>query len=502
MGWASWNSFSNSIDAKIAMQQAQAMVSTGMKSAGYSYVLLDEGWWRGQRDAEGSIVVDPDQWPALGPGERAGEMSNIVRYIHSLGLKAAGYTDAGLGGCGTWYPDSGPKTPGTGSERHYEQDFLQFARWDFDYVKVDWCGGDHENLDPYLQYSEVARAIQRAEASTGHPLFYSICEWGQQSPWTWAPGIGGLPGVMWRTSGDIVDPIVDDSDPKHVKLSVSLENVFGNFDAGMHPEAQHTGFYNDLDMMVLGMRGMSLADDRVHLSLWAVSGAPLMVGADLKKLTNEQIATLTNPEVLAVNQDALGLQCVKVGEAAPGLQIWAKPLAQPGSRAVVLLNRTNAAASISANWSKMALNGSSPVAVRDVWAKKDLGAHADAFTAEVPARQAVMLVVHGRDAEPATYRAPSSQDRSTTFRKVKSSGSTAYVRVLYANHSDATLFAELRINGGTATRVAFPPSRQGRLSAVALELNLKASTSDNVLEFTSDHDSGLSLDSILVSPWQ
>ena len=146
MGWSSWNSFSNTIDSQITQQQAKAMISTGMSKVGYQYINIDEGWWLGQRHEDGSFVVDPNAWPALAPGEKAGDMSNIVRYIHSLGLKAGIYTDAGESGC-SMFPDLGPVYMHTGSEGHYEQDFLQFAKWGFDYVKVDWCGGDKENLE-------------------------------------------------------------------------------------------------------------------------------------------------------------------------------------------------------------------------------------------------------------------------------------------------------------------------------------------------------------------
>jgi len=201
LGWSSWNSFSNLINSQIALDQAKAMISSGMAKAGYRTVNIDEGWWLGHRDDHGNIVVDHKAWPALAPGEHAGDMGNIVRAIHHLGLRAGIYTDAGQDGCGTFSPDLGPGYPGEGSENHYDQDFLQFARWGFDYVKVDWCGGDKENLDPAVQYAEIARSIARAETITGHKLYFSICNWGKNSPWTWAPNVGGVAADIWRTSG-------------------------------------------------------------------------------------------------------------------------------------------------------------------------------------------------------------------------------------------------------------------------------------------------------------
>ena len=207
MGWSSWNSFSNTVDAQVDHGAGPRHGFQRHEAAGYQYINIDEGWWLGTRDAAGNIVVDEKAWPALKEGEKAGDMANIVRFIHGLGLKAGIYTDAGKDGC-SLYPDVGWMYFNTGSEGHYEQDFLQFARWGFDYVKVDWCGGDKENLDPAVQYAEIARAIARAEKLTGHRLYLSLCEWGKQSPWTWAPHVGGLPAGIWRTSGDIVDPIV------------------------------------------------------------------------------------------------------------------------------------------------------------------------------------------------------------------------------------------------------------------------------------------------------
>lgn len=526
MGWASWNSFANNIDSQIAMQQAKAIVTSGMKAAGYRYILLDEGWWLGQRDKDGNITPDPKQWPAIAPGERAGDMSNIAAYIHSLGLKAAIYTDAGRDGCSTFYPETGPKRPGTGSEGHYDRDFLQFAKWGFDYVKVDWCGGDKEGLDPAVQYAEIARAVQRAERITGRHLFFSICEWGRQSPQIWAPGVGGVLADMWRTGGDIIGPILDDA--RHAKMAASLTNVFANFDAGMHPEAQHTGYYNDLDMMVLGMPGMTPASNRVHMSLWVISGAPLIVGADITKLTKDDLAVLTNPEVIAIHQDALGLQCIKVAETAPGLQVWAKPLVQPGKRAVLLLNRTDSAAQISVAWNQLGLDASPPQ-VRDVWAQKNFPSpESSGYSASVPARDAVLLVVQGRDRSPNVYRAsaqvnhlldsglpiackecsseqPVAIEGATTlvFENVKSSAASAYAQVAYANRSGATIVAEMRVNGQDATKVAFPPTGAGRLGVVALELNLANSSGGNSIEFSAPYACApaLALDSLSIAPW-
>ncbi len=498
MGWSSWNSFSNTVDSQIIMDQAKAMVSNGMAKAGYQYVNIDEGWWLGERDAEGNIVVDAKAWPAVAPDERTGDMANIVHYIHGLGLKAGIYTDAGTEGC-FMYPDLGPVYPHVGSEGHYEQDFWQFARWGFDYVKVDWCGGDKEKLDPAVQYAEIARAIARAAAVTGHPLYFSICDWGNSSPWTWAPNVGGAPADIWRTSGDIVAPIVPHHE--HSGRLASFLGVLSNFDEGIHPEAQHTGFYNDPDMMVVGMPGLTDAQNRVHFSLWAISAAPLLVGADLTTLSAVTRATLTNPDVLAVDQDALGLQGVKVASYGDGLEVWSKALSMPGARAVLLLNRTGDAASITAHWSDLGLEESSSATVKDVWARKDLGSVNSSYSAIVQPDDAVMVIVRGSEGKLTTYAAGSGvnvrKSQEVSFTHVASRVSMARVRIAYTNPDKAPRYAELRVNGQIATRIAFPSTGSGSApGAIWVEALLDRAGANNVLNFSPVCDPGPGIESI------
>jgi Alpha galactosidase A/Alpha galactosidase C-terminal beta sandwich domain len=499
MGWSSWNSFSNTVNSEIVMAQARAMASNGMQKAGYQYINIDEGWWLGQRDAEGNFVIDEKAWPALAEGEKPGDMANIVRFIHSLGLKAGIYTDAGKDGC-SLYPDVGWTYFNTGSEGHYEQDFLQFAKWGFDYVKVDWCGGDKENLDPAVQYAEIARAIARAEKVTGHRLYFSLCEWGKQSPWTWAPHVGGAPADVWRTSGDIVDPIV--ASGPHADRKAGFEKMLENFDQGIHPEAQHTGFYNDPDMMVLGMPGFSDAQNRVHMSLWAISGAPLLVGADLTKLSPETLATLTNKDVLAVDQDALGLQAVNVAEPHNGIQVWSKPLAGSGTRAVLLLNRTATAADIKVTWKDLGLSEASPATVKDLWSGKDLGSLKDAYSTQVPAGDAVLLLIKGTDAPAMPYRPePPGSDQcrgcDLTFSHVASPAPWARIHITYRNSTGASRYAELRVNGQTATSIAFPPAGAGA-GEISVLVRLDRPGATNVLRFSSGNDLTPVIDAINV----
>ena len=517
MGWSSWNSFSNTVDSTVIMAQAKAMISTGLHQAGYQYINIDEGWWLGERDKEGNIVVDPKAWPVIAAGEQAGDMANIVRFIHGQGLKAGIYTDAGLDGCSTVGPDLGPSYPHTGSEGHYEQDFLQFAKWGFDYVKVDWCGGAKEHLNAATQYAAIAKAIARAESMTGHHLYFSICNWGNQDPWTWAPGVGGVAADIWRTGGDIVAPIV--ANTKNADRKAEFKEVLREFDQAQHPEAQHSGFYNDPDMMVVGMAGLTDQQNRAHMSLWAISGGPLLIGADLTKLTVTDLTTLTNSHVVRIDQDSLGLQSVKVAEPAPGLEVWAKPLSTTGERAVLLLNRTTTPATISVRWSELGLSDHAPATVRDVWAASDLGEISKSYSATVPANDVVMLLILGSEGPMTAYFPDEPKKDASNVAEPKQSPSTAQgassnksaeiiftgvasrfpiarVRIAYANPDKTPRFAELRVNGQIVTRIAFPPTGGDNTGTLSIQSHLDANGAKNALTFSSAGNSGPAIQSI------
>ncbi|WP_030437624.1 glycoside hydrolase family 27 protein [Actinoplanes subtropicus] len=373
MGWASWNTFAAKINYSVIKAQADALVSSGMKDAGYQYVNIDEGWWQGTRDSGGNITVDSADWP--------GGMKAIADYIHGKGLKAGIYTDAGRDGCGYYYPTGRPAAPGSGSEGHYDQDFLQFSRWGFDFVKVDWCGGNAEGLNPQTAYTSISDSIARATAQTGRPMTFSICSWGNGSPWNWAPGVS----TMWRTSQDII----------YYGETASMDRVLTNFDSAQHPTAQSAGHYNDPDMLIVGMPNFTAAQNRTHFGLWAISGAPLLAGNNLATMSADTRAVLTNREVIAIDQDPLGRQGTKVAEDATGLQVYSKTLSGTGKRAVLLLNRTGATANITARWSSLGLTGSA--AVRNPWTGTDLGSFTTSYTASVPAHEAVLLVLSGTD---------------------------------------------------------------------------------------------------------
>ncbi|MFH9548117.1 RICIN domain-containing protein [Streptomyces sp. NPDC017435] len=455
MGWASWNSFAAKIDYGVIKRQVDALVAAGLPAAGYDHINIDEGWWQGTRDSAGNITVDESEWP--------GGMSAIADYIHSKGLKAGIYTDAGKDGCGYYFPTGRPAAPGSGSEGHYDQDMLQFSQWGFDFVKVDWCGGDAEGLDAATAYTAISGAVGKATAATGRPLTLSICNWGYQNTWNWAPGLA----PMFRTSTDIV----------YYGNKPSMTNLLSNFDQGLHATAQHTGYYNDPDMLMVGMDGFTAAQNRTHMNLWAVSGAPLLAGNDLTTMTTETANILKNPEVVAVDQDARGLQGVKVAEDISGAQVYGKVLAGSGKRAVVLLNRTSSAQNITVRWSDLGLTGASAT-VRDLWARADVGSYATGYTASVPAGGSVMLTVTGgTEASGSTYTGTSS------FSGV-AAGNTGLkvVDVAYTNTASTARTATLKVNGQTATTVSFPPTGSAQ-GTITLQVALSKGSA-NTLAFT------------------
>jgi hypothetical protein len=455
MGWASWNAFAAKVDAKTIEAQADALVSSGLAAAGYDHVNIDEGWWQGTRDADGNITVDESEWP--------GGMQAVADYIHSKGLKAGIYTDAGKDGCGYYYPTGRVAAPGSGSEGHYDQDFLQFSRWGFDFVKVDWCGGAAEDIDPAAAYQAISSSVAKAIAATGRDLVLSICNWGRNNPWNWAPGVGR----MWRTSDDIIT-FQSTAAPTDTPVlwPATLGQVLTNFDKAQHPAAQHTGYLNDPDMLTVGLPGLTDDQARTEMSLWAVSGAPLMAGNILTTMTASTATIFKNRDVIAVDQDPRGMPAVKLTERAPGVQVYTKVLAGQGRRAVVLLNRTGVAAAMTVRWSDLGL-AAGPASVRDVWAGADLGSLQD-YTVTVPANGSVMLTVAGTEGQSVSYPAAGDGD-SVHFDAVggRATG-PAVLDVSYSNATAATRTATLTVNGQVSTAVALPPTgdRPGTVSAV------------------------------------
>lgn len=304
MGWNSWNHFACDVDEKLIKQTADMMVKTGMKDAGYEYINIDD-CWHGERDENGFIQADPERFPS---GIKA-----LADYIHSKGLKFGIYSDAGWTTCG-----------GKAGSRGYEfQDAQKYAEWGVDYLKYDWCATDGLNAEgAYL-------TMREALYKTGRPIVFSICEWGDNEPWDWAPSIGHL----WRTTGDIYNCF--DCEYDHGTWSSWGVLQILDMQEGLRKNAG-PGHWNDPDMMEVG-NGMSEAEDRSHFSMWAMLAAPLIAGNDLRSMSKETINILTNKAVIAVDQDELGVQGFKYS-TKKGVEVWFKPLAN-NEWAMAVLNR-------------------------------------------------------------------------------------------------------------------------------------------------------------------
>ncbi len=372
MGWASWNHFFCDYNDQTIRDQADALVSTGMRDLGYNYVLIQECLTTG-RSADGSLIVDATRFPH--------GMKALVDYVHSRGLKAGTYTDIGVNTCAG--------KPYQGSYQHEDQDAATFASWGYDFVEMDYC-----NRPPGVMGRGIYERMAEAIRKTGRPMLFYICSWGNEGPWTWAQGKAQL----WRTESDVAGE----------KNHADWKSVVGNFESTeRHSVFNGPNSWNDPDMMVVGNPGLTLTEAQTHFSMWAISAAPLWAGNDLTQMDGPIRAIFTNSEVIAVDQDPLGAGPVKVREYGAGIEVWAKPLGAFGSgvQAVMLVNLGEAPAEASVEWSDLGLAGEA--AVRDLWAHKDLGEFRDAYKTQLPAHGSVLLKVSGEFSwtRGATYEA-------------------------------------------------------------------------------------------------
>ncbi len=352
MGWNSWNLFEGKIDDQTVRTMADAMVSSGMRDAGYVYVNIDDTW-EGVRDAQGNLQSN-HKFP---------DMKALADYVHSKGLKLGIYSSPGPRTC-AGYP---------ASYGHEEQDARTFAAWGIDYLKYDWCSA--RNFYKSEQLQAVYQKMGDALLSTGRPIVYSLCEYGWGEVEKWGPAVDGN---LWRTTGDIND---------------SWASMIGNVEQQV-PTAPYAGpgHWNDPDMLEIGNGHMTDDEYRTHMSLWALTAAPLLAGNDIRVMTDATKSILLNKEVIAIDQDPLGKQAspVKNGD----LETWVKPLAD-GSVAVGIVNLGAAAAQATVNASDLQLSGAVKKA-RDLWAHKDVKFTGSAYSATVPSHGVLLLKVTAR----------------------------------------------------------------------------------------------------------
>ena len=368
MGWNSWNTFQTNISEQLVKDIADVMVASGMKDAGYTYIVLDDGWMAMTRDPNtGDLVPDPKKFP--------NGIKSVSDYVHSKGLKFGLYNCAGTKTCAGY--------PGT---RGYEyQDARFYASAGIDYLKFDWCNTD--GINAREAYATMSKALELA----GRPVIFSLCEWGNNHPWEWATKLGQL----WRTTGDIsnqFDGTLDHGTWKQlgVMYIADLQNGLRQF-AG-------PGHWNDPDMLEVG-NGLSAAENRAHFSIWAMLAAPLIAGNDPRKMSEEAKNVLTNKEVIAIDQDESGIQGFRYN-TKDSVETWLKPL-KNGDWAMCFLNRSGSSKMFEYNWksdtisdtvSNRQFNTKATVyKLRDLWLKKDMGSTKKPLKALIPSHDVLML---------------------------------------------------------------------------------------------------------------
>lgn len=357
MGWSSWNNFHVNINDEIIRGQADAMISLGMYKAGYRFINIDDGYFGG-RNADGKLYCDSTKFPS--------GMKILADYIHSKGLKAGIYTDAGKNTCGSIYDDD-KNGIGVGIYGHVEQDCeLFFNEWGYDFLKVDWCGGQRQKLDEKKEYLKIIDTVKAINPE----IVFNICRW--QFPGEWAIKRAD----SWRISGDIRE-----------KFSSILHIINLNADLYKYASAGH---YNDMDMLQVG-RGMTYEEDKTHFSMWCMMNSPLLAGNDLRTMTQETIEILTNKEIIALNQDNGFKQAQRIFKS-DSLDIWMKELGKKGKlKAIAIMN-------LSENSSKYIINAQTLGItkndnLRDLWIHKKLGKMGISRTFCIPAHGIVVLKV-------------------------------------------------------------------------------------------------------------
>ncbi|MFY0483959.1 glycoside hydrolase family 27 protein [Flavobacterium sp. PLA-1-15] len=368
MGWNSWNTFETHIDEKLVKETADIMVTSGMAAAGYNYIVLDDGWMTRERDKDGNLVPDPQKFPS--------GMKALVEYVHSKGLKFGLYNCAGTKTCAGY--------PGT---RGYEyQDARFYASLNIDFLKYDWC--NTAGITAKEAYATMSNALKTA----GKPIVFSLCEWGDNQPWEWGEPIGNL----WRVSGDIYPCF--DCEHKHPENWSSwgvMKIVEMRKDIRKYSGPDH---WNDFDMLEVG-NGMTFAEDKSHFTMWSMLASPLIAGNDFRKMSKETLSILTNKELIAVNQDKLGIQAFRYA-AEDGIEVWVKPLSD-GNWAITFLNRNDTTKKINFDWSKHIIKDidfnfeanfkQQTFKLKDLWKNKEAGNTKKAFASEIGPHDVVVL---------------------------------------------------------------------------------------------------------------
>ena len=357
MGWSSWNHFHININEEMIRGQADAMISSGLNDAGYRFINIDDGYFGG-RDSSGKLFSDAKKFPS--------GMKALAAYIHSKGLKAGIYTDAGINTCGSIY-DKDPNGFGVGIYGHIQQDCnLFFTEWNYDFLKVDWCGGEKQKLDEETEYTKIIDAVK----SINKNLVFNVCRW--KFPGEWAI----KKADSWRISGDIRE-----------NFSSILKIIDLNADLYKYASPGH---YNDMDMLQVG-RGMSYEEDKTHFSLWCMMNSPLLAGNDLRSMSKQTIEILSNKEIIAINQDIAFVQAQRMLKEND-MEVWVKQLGKGKQKAIAIMNRSGKEKQFTL--SAVSLGISKKSKLRDLWLHKDLGKIGAEKIFTIPKHGVVVLKVN------------------------------------------------------------------------------------------------------------
>ena len=375
MGWNSWNPFGANVSEKVIRETADAMVSSGLKDAGFSYIVIDD-IWQGGRDST-TVLLFPDR-TRFPSGIKA-----LSDYVHSKGLKFGIYSDAGTLTCGDRPASFG----------YEKKDAMLFADWGVDYLKYDYCYcTDYASTNnDYKMAVARYRAMGDALKATGRPIVFSICEWGPRSPWLWGREVGGN---LWRTSYDVAD-IWDrprnESSPIGIMTSI---DVVSNLDRFAGP-----GGWNDPDMLVVGLKntgfikggGCTDIEYCTQMSMWCMLSAPLMLGCDLRNMNESTKAIILNKEIIGIDQDALGKQGFRVMRK-DGVEAWKKPIT--GHRvAIAFLNRNSADKTVIATLKDLELDQNARYKVYDVWKHAEIKQPGGSLSADLKSHECQVFVL-------------------------------------------------------------------------------------------------------------
>ncbi|MCK4998279.1 MAG: putative Ig domain-containing protein [Anaerohalosphaera sp.] len=370
MGWMTWNMFAGNISEQLIMEIADAMVATGMRDAGYSYIVIDD-LWQGKRNANGYIGPDPKKFP--------NGIKVLADYVHSKGLKLGIYSDAAPRTC----------AGALGSLGYEDKDADTYADWGVDYLKYDYCGAPGDQETAIKRYTVMADALKATDRS----IMFAACEWGPRKPWLWAADAGAN---VWRTTWDIRDTW------DHGQFDSGHNGIINCLDRHIGLEQYvGPGRWNDPDMIIAGLngkggpsnangaKGCTDIEYRSQMSLWALLAAPLITSFDVRNADEATLEILLNTEVIEIDQDPLGIaasRIVKDGE----LETWARPLAD-GSKAVGLLNRDDKPRQMTVTWNQLNIEGNHTV--RNVWTQKSEGVFETGFTTQVPSHGVVLVKI-------------------------------------------------------------------------------------------------------------